>query len=107
MTTAYLLSRLKMATDWGAAHHVPVLLGEFGAYPKVSTPDSRGHWFEGMRTAISALKLPNAIWGYDEGLGLAEGHFNPDGSIWLDPVTSSATSLAFSPKEGGKDAQLN
>jgi hypothetical protein len=58
---AYLLSRLKIAKDWGEAHGVPVVLGEFGAYPKVSAPDSRGRWFDGMRAAISNLKLPNAI----------------------------------------------
>jgi hypothetical protein len=82
---AYILSRLKTAADWGNAHHVPVLLGEFGAYPKVSPPDSRSRWFEGMRSAISNLKLPNAIWGYDEGLGLGRT-LRQDGSISLDPA---------------------
>ena len=85
---AYLLSRLKIATDWGANHHVPILLGEFGAYPKVSPPDSRARWFDGMRSAISSLKLPNSIWGYDEGLGLGR-NVNQDGSLWLDPITVS------------------
>jgi hypothetical protein len=85
---AYLLSRLKMASDWGVAHHVPILLGEFGAYPKVSPPDSRGRWFDGMRSAIASLKLPNAIWGYDDGLGLGRA-VHQDGSLWLDPVPLS------------------
>jgi aryl-phospho-beta-D-glucosidase BglC (GH1 family) len=83
---AYILSRLKTASDWGAAHHVPILLGEFGAYPKVSPPDSRGRWFDAMRSAISSLKLPNSIWGYDEGLGLGRA-VGQDGSLWLDPIT--------------------
>jgi endoglucanase len=82
---AYLLSRLKLARDWGIAHHVPIVLGEFGAYPKVSPPESRTRWFEGMRSAIAGLKLPNAIWGYDDGLGLGRT-VNQDGSLWLDPV---------------------
>jgi endoglucanase len=83
---AFLLSRLKQATDWGAEHHVPILLGEFGAYPKVSPPESRARWFDGMKSAISNLKLPNSIWGYDEGLGLGRT-MNSDGSISLDPLT--------------------
>lgn len=82
----YLFDRLKSARDWGAANHVPVLLGEFGAYPRVMPSDSRGRWFAGMRAAISELKLPNAIWGYDEGLGLGR-RVDADGSLWLDPVT--------------------
>jgi len=82
----YLRSRLKTATDWGAAHHVPVLLGEFGVYPKVAPSDSRGRWFAGMKSAISDLKLPNAMWGYDEGLGLGRT-VRQDGSLWLDPLT--------------------
>jgi endoglucanase len=85
---AYLLSRLKMATDWGDAHGVPILLGEFGAYPKVSPADSRGRWFDGMRSAISTLKLPNSIWGYDDGLGLGR-NVQQDGSLWVDPAVLS------------------
>jgi len=85
---AYILARLKTATDWGAVHHVPILLGEFGAYPKVSPPDSRARWFDAMRSAISTLKLPNSIWGYDEGLGLGRA-VGADGSLWMDPVTLS------------------
>lgn len=85
---AYLLSRLKMAHDWSAAHNVPILLGEFGAYPKVSPPDSRARWFDGMRAAIADLKIPNAIWGYDEGLGLGRT-VRQDGSIWMDPIVLS------------------
>lgn len=83
---AYLLDRLKSARDWGTANQVPVLLGEFGAYPKTMPSDSRGRWFAGMKSAIAGLKIPNAMWGYDEGLGLGR-RANPDGSVWLDPVT--------------------
>ena len=82
----YLLARLKIATDWAAEHHVPIFLGEFGAYPKVSLPDSRANWFDAMRAAVTTLKLPNAIWGYDDGLGLGR-NVKQDGSIWLDPTT--------------------
>ena len=67
---AYLLSRLKMASDWGVSHHVPVLLGEFGAYPKVSPPDSRGRWFDGCapRSRVSNYQTRSGAttmaWGW-------------------------------------------
>ncbi|HWD41813.1 MAG TPA: cellulase family glycosylhydrolase [Fimbriimonas sp.] len=83
---AYLLGRLKLCTDWAASHHVPVVLGEFGAYPKVSPPESRARWFQGMRKAIHTLHLANAIWGYDDGLGLGRT-IDSDGTLHLDPVT--------------------
>lgn len=82
---AYVMDRLKSAYDWGVANRVPILLGEFGAYPKVMPTDSRSRWFASMKAGISKYKLPNAIWGYDEGLGLGR-RVNADGSIWLDPI---------------------
>lgn len=83
---AYLYSRLAEAARWGAQNRVPVLLGEFGAYPPVSPPDSRARWFDAMRDAITTLGLPNAIWGYDDGFGLGRQR-SADGKIHLDPVT--------------------
>lgn len=83
---AYLLSRIKKATDWGHVHHVPTLLGEFGAYPPVSPPDSRRRWFTDMRSIIDELKVPNAIWGYDDGLGLGRS-IGANGKVKLDPDT--------------------
>jgi endoglucanase len=82
----YLRSRLDLGIVWGAQNRVPVLLGEFGSFPPVAPPDSRGRWFDGMRAAIDDLALPNAIWGYDDGLGLGRTK-SADGAIHLDPVT--------------------
>jgi endoglucanase len=82
---AYLQDRIAKGMNWGEANHVPVVLGEFGAYPKVSPPDSRARWFEAMRMAIDQLHAPNAIWGYDDGLGLGRTA-DPDGTIHLDPI---------------------
>ncbi len=82
----YLLNRLELAKTWGVRNHVPVLLGEFGAFPPVSPKDSRGRWFEGMRQAIDQLGLPNAIWGYDDALGLGREKTS-DGKVHLDEVT--------------------
>ena len=77
---------LALSMTSNSAHQVPILLGEFGAYPKVLSPDSRATWFDAMRSAISNLELPNCIWGYDEGLGLGRS-VQQNGSLWLDPVT--------------------
>jgi endoglucanase len=83
---AYLLARVSKATDWGHQHHVPMLFGEFGSYPKVSPPDSRARWFEGMRAAIDKTGVANSIWGYDDAMGLGR-RVNTDGTLWRDPVT--------------------
>ncbi|HVT11029.1 MAG TPA: cellulase family glycosylhydrolase [Fimbriimonadaceae bacterium] len=80
-----LKARIQAASDWGKVHHVPVVLGEFGAYPLVSPVESRGRWFEAMRRAVDDLKMPNAIWGYDDALGL--GRTTEGGSVKLDPVS--------------------
>lgn len=81
----YLRSRIKAAMDWGRKHKVPVVLGEFGAYPPVAPPESRARWFEGMLAAFKAEGCPYALWGYDDALGLGR-KVNADGSLWLDPV---------------------
>jgi aryl-phospho-beta-D-glucosidase BglC (GH1 family) len=83
---AYLKERVAKGMDWGTQNHVPVVLGEFGAYPKVSPPESRARWFTDMRAAIDELHAPNAIWGYDDGLGLGRS-LDADGTLYLDPVT--------------------
>jgi aryl-phospho-beta-D-glucosidase BglC (GH1 family) len=81
---ASLKLRLTTATTWAHAHHVPLVLGEFGAYPLVSPPDSRARWFAAMRAAITDLKLPNALWGYDDALGL--GRKLEGNKVVLDPL---------------------
>lgn len=83
---AYLRSRIKLAVDYGKKHGVPVMLGEFGAYPPVAPAESRARWFAGMLAACKAEGSPYCVWGYDDALGLGR-KVNPDGSIWLDPVT--------------------
>jgi aryl-phospho-beta-D-glucosidase BglC (GH1 family) len=82
----YLESRLAGPMDWGKKNGVPVVLGEFGAYPPVSPPVSRAHWFDGMRKAIAKLGVPNALWGYDDALGLGR-ELKADGTLQLDPNT--------------------
>ncbi len=81
----YLRDRIGAPAAWGRLHHVPVVLGEFGAYPPVSPVASRSHWFEAMRAAIDTAGVPHAIWGYDDALGL--GRSLENGRLKLDPVT--------------------
>ncbi len=82
----YLRSRIAKAADWGRANGLSTVLGEFGAYPPVSPPDSRARWFTAMAEIVEDLRAPNAIWGYDDGLGLGRS-VAADGSVKLDPVT--------------------
>lgn len=82
----YLHDRLAMGMDWGKLHHVPVVLGEYGAYPLVSPPDSRARWFDGVRAAIDQTGVPNALWGYDDGFGLGRTR-GSDGKLKLDGLT--------------------
>ena len=83
---AYLHRRLAKAQDWASAHGVPVVLGEFGAYPPVSPPESRARWFDAMRQSIEETHAASCLWGYDDGLGLGR-RLETNGSLWLDPVT--------------------
>lgn len=81
----YLMSRLKTADAWGRANRVPVLMGEFGAYPLVSPPASRARWYQAMSHAIQTLKMPFAVWGYDDAFGLARRK-DERGGVTLDPM---------------------
>ncbi|MBS1706340.1 MAG: cellulase family glycosylhydrolase [Armatimonadetes bacterium] len=81
---AYLLKRIETAVQVGKKYDVPVWLGEFGAYPKVAKATDRARWFQGMKAAIDHFKLPAAIWGYDDALGL--GRKMEDGKLDLDLV---------------------
>lgn len=82
---AYLAGRMKTVMDWAHAHRLPMVLGEFGAYPPVSPPDSRARWFEAMREVQDQYRVPRAIWGYDDALGLGRSR-GKDGKLQLDPV---------------------
>jgi len=82
----YLRGRLAKAQDWAQAHGVPAVLGEFGAYPPVSPPDSRARWFDAMRQSLKEVGAPSCLWGYDDALGLGR-HLEPNGALWLDPIT--------------------
>jgi endoglucanase len=85
----YLRDRLAKGMEYGSINRVPVILGEFGAYPPVSPVDSRTRWFEAMATVVRDIHVPNALWGYDDALGLGR-EVGSDGKLKLDPVTLKA-----------------
>jgi endoglucanase len=83
---AYLKARLNKALEYGRANHVPIVLGEFGVYPKVTPEDARGRWFAAMGAAIADLGIANSLWAYDDAEGLGR-KITSDGKIQLDRVT--------------------
>ena len=83
---AFLRDWIGSAAAWGRKNRVPVVLGEFGAYPPNSPPDSRERWFAAMRGAIRASGLPNSIWGYDDGFGL--GRSVEGGKVKVDEMVA-------------------
>jgi aryl-phospho-beta-D-glucosidase BglC (GH1 family) len=83
---AYLKARIAKGMEFESKYHVPVILGEFGAYPPVSPVESRGRWFAAMNAAITSLNVPNALWGYDDALGLGRQLLS-NNTLKLDPVT--------------------
>lgn len=82
---AYLKRRLNLAETWGHTNHVPVVLGEFGAYPPVSPPESRARWFDAMRKVQAEMHVRNCLWGYDDGFGLGRT-VGSDGTVQLDKL---------------------
>lgn len=80
---AYLKSRLNLAEGWGHDQHVPVFLGEFGAYPPVAPEESRGRWFDAMKSVQRELHVRSCLWGYDDSFGLGRKAL-PDNSVELD-----------------------
>lgn len=82
---AYVRSRIQTASEWAKKNGVPIVLGEFGAYPPVAPADSRARWFSAMYKAVTEFGMPDALWGYDDALGLGRRR-EKDGSLWLDPL---------------------
>jgi aryl-phospho-beta-D-glucosidase BglC (GH1 family) len=82
----YLYDQLAQAARWGQENRVPVLLGEFGAFPPVSPPESRARWFDAIHDAIQQLNLPNCVWGYDDSFGFGRDK-GSDGAVHIDQLT--------------------
>ncbi len=69
-------NNLSRAAQWGRAHHVPVVLTEFGAVGKLQA-GTRSAYLSAVRGSAERLRLSWAIWGLDDqmGFGQAPGTF--------------------------------
>ena len=78
-------NRIGSAAAWGAAHGVPVWMGEFGCYPRFAVRRDVLRWFADVRAAVEQHGVGWAIWSYDEELGLnrriVQGHVAIDREI--------------------------
>ncbi len=83
-------ARIAQAAAWGAAHGVPVLLGEFGATAALNAP-ARLAWLAAVRRSCEARGVPWALWGYDDSMGFG---VRPAASApHLDPGVLAALAL--------------
>jgi endoglucanase len=78
---ARLTAPLDIAVAWGKEHHVPIYLGEFGAYNRADL-DSRVNFTRAMRQAAEDRGLSWAYWEYNAGFGL----YNPKAGQWVEPL---------------------
>ncbi len=58
------------AAAWGKTNNVPLICNEFGAYRRVTDPQSRMNWIRDVRTALEADNIGWAMWDYRGGFGV-------------------------------------
>lgn len=56
--------------DWGKTYKVPLICNEFGAYRRVTDPQSRMNWIRDVRMALEADNIGWAMWDYRGGFGV-------------------------------------
>lgn len=78
---ARLTAPLDIAVAWGKEHHVPIYLGEFGAYDRADL-ESRVNFTRAMREAAEQRGLSWAYWEYNSGFGL----YDPKAGQWIAPL---------------------
>lgn len=66
-----LAARFHQGIQWGAQNQVPLYCGEFGVFPKVAKPQDRANWFRDFGEVLAQNRIGWAVWGWDEGFGLA------------------------------------
>ena len=86
-----LAARFRQGIDWGARNQVPLYCGEFGVFPAHSRPEHRANWFRDFGQVLAENRIGWAVWGWDEGFGLARRKV--DGKIVVDSVVAQALGL--------------
>jgi endoglucanase len=69
------------AAKWGADHHRPMYLGEFGAYSK-GDMDSRARWTNFVARTAEARGMSWSYWEYCRGFGA----YDPKAQQWRQPL---------------------
>ena len=69
------------AAAWGAAHHRPLYLGEFGAFSKGDMA-SRARWTRAVVQAANQRRIPWTYWEYCAGFGA----YDPAAKQWRRPI---------------------
>jgi len=81
----------KRAIAWGKAGGVPVYCGEFGVSPKNAKPEHRAAWFRDFGQVLRQNRTGWAVWGWDDGFGLARKLENKKPVV--DPMVAESLGL--------------
>ncbi len=58
------------AAAWGKTYNVPLICNEFGAFRRVTDPQSRMNWIRDVRTALETDNIGWTMWDYRGGFGV-------------------------------------
>jgi endoglucanase len=86
-----LAARFRQGIEWGAQNQVPLYCGEFGVFPPRCKPEHRANWFRDFGSVLAENRIGWAVWGWDEGFGLARRKVN--GKPVVDAVVAKALGL--------------
>lgn len=86
-----LAAEFQQAVSWGQSHGVPLYCGEFGVFPRHARPEHRAQWFRDVGQILARHKVGWAVWGWDEGFGLARQWVN--GRPVVDETVARALGL--------------
>ena len=89
---AWLDERLGLAFAWGRANKVPLTCNEFGAYTRVSPPDSRLRWIRDVRELCEGHGVGWSMWDYAGGFEVAKT--DASGARSMEPGCLRALGLA-------------
>ena len=86
-----LAARFRQGVAWGVQNGVPLYCGEFGVFPPYAKPEHRSNWFRDFGEVLAENRIGWAVWGWDEGFGLARKMV--DGKPVVDTVVARALGL--------------
>ena len=86
-----LAARFHQGIEWGSRNQVPLYCGEFGVFPARARPEHRANWFRDFGQVLAENRIGWAVWGWDEGFGLARKIV--DGKPVVDPVVARSLGL--------------